>query len=317
MSVSIADFSEEKGVVFYNINVNLPLRSILVQRRFSEFISLFNDLCSDVGISAADFPYSLPGKGGVFTGKSRLAASRIKPLEEFLNGVVADRDLQNRAAVHKFLELPRNFKFSSSNDQEKKVLNSDDITASNWLSHLRLLRGAMSQLGKTTDMKSKTAERTQINSQIIPQADHLGRALEALMKSKEISSSEYKLRLNNINSLKSEAQDLLAAKAAPPSSWSANPGSGRDLGGARKIQETNDTIALSNKELLQKQQQVHREQDQELEELRRAIANQRRIGEAINKEVSEQNEILDELNSEVEASRGKLENARSRTRKIG
>lgn len=323
-TVKVSDFFEENGVIFYTINVRLPLRSIVVHRRFSEFLALVSALCSDVGIANSDFPYSLPGKGGVFTSKVKLAALRLKPLNSFVNEVVRDRDLQNRRAVHSFLELPRNFKFSAEsfpkdsqdhiNEKQHIHLLSGEVTNSSWLQVLRLARGVVGNMAETNGMLGRIADRIEIQRTVLPRLGELEVSLNSLLKLGEISSSEYSQRQKSLRVLKEEANKIIE-RTHGKGAWQGN----EEQKPAQNMtpRETNDTIALSNKELLQRQQQVHQEQDQELDELRKALANQKRIGEAINKEVSEQNEILEALSREVDASSGKLESARSRTRKIG
>lgn len=322
--VTITDFVEEKDAVFYNINVRLPLRSLLVLRRYSEFLSLLQDLCSELGISPSDFPYELPAKGGLFSGKAKLAAARIRPLEKFLNNVIRDRDLQNRKPVHAFLELPRNFKFAAESflknpddaDYDDNFLlnmNAQSVDSSNWLMNLRIINSSVARM-KGTELSNKVSLRSKIDKYILPAIGVLELSLKEHFNTGEITKAEYNRRTSSLQALKSDVQ---SKSTVTSNAWNYEKTSNIHKKVQDKPEETNDTIALSNQELLQRQQQVHKEQDQELEELRKAIANQRRIGEAINKEVSEQNEILDSLSYEVEASNAKLENARARTRKIG
>lgn len=322
--ITITDFVEEKDAIYYLINVRLPLRSLLVQRRYSEFLSLLLDLCTELGISPSDFPYELPSKGGLFAGKAKLAAARIRPLEKFLNNVIRDRDIQNRKPVHAFLELPRNFKFAAEsflkNPDDKDYddnflldMNAQEINSSNWLTHLRIVNSSVSRM-IGTDVSTKLNSRSKIDKIVHPAIGTLENTLNEHYKNGELTKAEYNRRSSSIQVLKS---DLQAKTTLSSNDWNTENARNARQKSQDKPVETNDTIALSNQELLQRQQQVHREQDQELEELRKAIASQRRIGEAINKEVSEQNEILDSLSQEVDASNAKLENARARTRKIG
>lgn len=322
--ITITDYVEEKDAIYYNINVRLPLRSLLVLRRYSEFLSLLLDLCSELGISSSDFPYELPAKGGLFSGKAKLASARIRPLEKFLNNVIRDRDLQNRRPVHAFLELPRNFKFAAEsflkspddadyNDNYLLNIDAKGLDSSNWLTHLRIVNSSVSRMGGT-DLSSKMSLRSKMDKYVLPAIEALDLSLKEHFNAGEITKAEYNRRSSSLQALRS---DVLSKTAVASNGWSSEKIPTKAKKNPEKPQETNDTVALSNTELLQRQQQVHKEQDQELEELRKAIANQRRIGEAINKEVSEQNEILDSLSQEVEASNAKLENARARTRKIG
>ena len=129
-----------------------------------------------------------------------------------------------------------------------------------------------------------------------------------------------------ISKLKISAKDKLKKEAAVCNlkllilligAWSAdrreqNGGHG-SLG---KASETNDTLPLNNQELLQQQIQIHKNQDQELYELRKLIQRQRELGELINTEVEEHNELLDGFEHEVENAAAKVKSARLRARKI-
>lgn len=325
-SIVILNFIEDNGAVYYNINTRLPLRSVIALRRFSEFLKLTQDLSKELGMAPSEFPYRLPSKGGVLSNKQKLASSRIKPLEIYLNKIIQDRDLQNRTNVHEFLQLPRSYKFTPEasvrnpedgdyNGDTLINLRSEDITKKNWLSIVRMGRSVLNRI-ENKDLPSTVAERRRIKKCVLSAINLLEFSLTKQYKEGEIIQSEFKERTTTLSLLKEEAAANTGSYSGSTKDEAASTWS-RHLNANDQPKETMHTITFSNKELVQKQQQEHKDQDLELEELRKAIANQKKIGEAINREVTEQNEFLDALSSEVEASNGKLDNARARTRKIG
>lgn len=327
-TISINDTSLENKVTYYHISVTLPLRSISVARRYSEFVSLVENLCSEIGISQRDFPYPLPPKGGLFNNSTKIVAERKVKLTEFLSNIVRDRDLQNRDSVHKFLGLPVSFRFTpelfKENQQDEssaKFLIDDDVADINkgqWLSYLRIVRFNASDMGKGTDLASKLAARENANKFIRPNLEKLSLSLQHLSKSGAIDHGEYSKRNNMLKEIQADVEKVVRGEAPKVSNLPES--SLRRIFAKRDDtppEETNTTLALNNKELLQQQKLMHQQQDQELEQLRMVIGRQRQIGEAINKEVEEQNEILDRFSNEVEASSQKVQTARTRTRRIG
>lgn len=322
-TVSIPETFEEKKVTFYAIQISLPLRSITVSRRYSDFCTLTDTLCRELGINNKDFPYPLPPKGGVFHSKATVVADRQVRLAAFLNNVIRDRELQNRTSVHRFLDLPINFRFTAEHfrgttekDFDKiAVLDADEssIDGVQWLSYLRQLRATISGLPQNTNLETQVEVRNNMNTYIRPGLAKLASSLQALSKSGAFSQSELSKRTSLLEQLEVEAERKCSRG---PSQSQSVLREELDISGGPP-QETNTTMALNNHQLLQQQQLVHRQQDEELEQLRMIIGRQKQIGEAINREVEEQNEMLDEFVAEVETSSHKLKNARTKARQIG
>lgn len=324
-TVTIPDTYVENNVTFYCIKISLPLRSISVSRRYTDFSNLTETLCRELGISQKDFPYPLPPKGGFFRSKSAIIADRKTRLAAFLNSVIRDRELQNTPSVHRFLELPVNFRFTTDHFKEttekvfngKALINSDDNSIDNaqWLSYFRQVRSNVSALPNPSNLESQLESRESVNKYIKPNLVMLATSLQSLAKSGTIEKSELSKRTALLQGLEAEIEK----KTLRNSNASLSENTLRRIFAmsADPPQETKDTIALDNKLLLQQQQLVHQQQDQELEQLRKIIGRQKQIGEAIHREVEEQNEMLDEFSAEVEASSDRLKSARSRARKIG
>lgn len=319
-TISIPDTTVDNNVTFYCIKISLPLRSISVSRRYTDFVNLTDGLCRDLGISRKDFPYPLPPKAGLFGSKSTVIADRKVRLSTFLNSVIRDREVQNSPRVHRFLELPVNFRFTTDHFKElgknvSGIGDSDGIDSLQWLSYFRHVRSSISALPKPTDLGSRLETRESLSKNILPSLEKLSSSLGALADSGAIDKSELSKRTALLLGLQAEIEKHTATGSnttVPQTTL------GRIFSMAREPpQETDKTMALDNRQLLQQQQLVHKQQDQELEQLRKIIGRQKQIGEAIHREVEEQNEMLDEFSAEVEASSDKLKSARSRARQIG
>lgn len=325
------------GVVYYHISIKLPLRSFTITKRYSEFDELVTKLCSDLGIDHQDFPYPLPPKTGLFllSKSDAIKRERKVKLSQFLNSVIRDNDLQNNRVVHNFLQLPINFKFtstffraSSTDDQADLIITDEDaIDQCKWLEILRLFKFTIGELTRNYDhlVPLKISTRDKVNKLIKPNLNKLAHRLEVLAKKREIDSAEHtrrRLLLEQVeNSLLNLQDSLLAtsnytAKPIPDRNELLASAGGRRVLGGKAPRETNDTIGLSNKELLQQQVQVHKAQDLEVEQLRKIIARQRQLGESINTEVQEQSQLLDMFAEEVDNASEKLRHARQKARNI-
>lgn len=333
--ISIPTTSEKNGVVFYHITITLPLRSLSVDRRYSEFLGLVKQLCLELGISQSDFPYRLPPKDSLFSKKSTVVLTRKAGLTEFLNKVIQDRELQNRQSVHSFLQLPLKFEFTSNlfksadgeTNDTKFVIDEDasDISSGVWLSYLRNVRYGVSELSKEGNVQSKLSNREQVMKSIKPNIEKLASALTHLALSGLIDQAELRKRTTLLKEVLKQVEDGIDFKPSGQDS-AENP---KEMPGTFGLclsspfssklapaEESSKTIDKSNHELLQQQQQVHRDQDAELLQLRSIIARQREIGETINQEVTEQNELLDGFSEDVERSARKLKVARHRAKGV-
>lgn len=322
------------GVQYYHISLKLPLRNITVIRRYSEFITLVEDLSKDLGINTKQFPYKLPPKSQFWKLKTELIELRRNALCEFLNCVVTDRELQNHPIVHQFLQIPGQFKFpprlfaneETSYDESHLEIIDTDIDKFSWLDYLRRYRDYFSKLSSLISSYSITQKadlRSRMNSFLLPNIDRLANCLEKLKNEKQISLKEYETRKSSVDSLKSDFLVLLNHRIfSRPSSEkhvSSSNRLGRVLGASQDqypLTENSKTVNLSNKELLGQQLQVHRLQDEELNELRKIIRRQREIGEVIKTEVDEQNELLDGFNEDIERTGQKLHKARQDAKRI-
>lgn len=326
--ISIPGYLERNGTIYYNVNVKLPLRSISVQRRYSDFMELVNGLCDDLGLSTNDFPYRLPPKTSVFATKKSIAELRKVLLSDFLNNVVRDRDLQNRPKVHQFLQLPKNFNISRDlfkdenellNDTKFLISDSDvSISADQWLLYFRIVKSSINKLDRSSTLTARAESREQIQKYIRPNVEKLARSLTKLARAGGVPKKELNARTGWLSQVQDDIESILANREDLFHESANGRLVGRVFGRPSNYtpQETNETVGLDDRELFQQQIQIHKEQDQEVEQLRKVIARQRQIGEAINQEVEEQNEMLDRFSEEVDYSSNKLQNARARAKKI-
>lgn len=326
--IFIPDYLEKNGTIYYNVNIKLPLRSISVSRRYSDFVELVTTLSDDLGLGVSEFPYKLPPKTSVFSSRKSVSELRKVLLADFLDKVVRDRDLQNRPTVHKFLQLPKNFNISrdlfkedteSVKDTRFLITDTDtDISGDQWLLYFRIVKSSISKLdrGKTLTTRAETREKVQ--KYVRPNLEKLARALTNLGRSGAISKNEWNSRTARLSQIQDDVESILGNREELFQEATNARLGGRVFGkpSADAARETNETVGLNDRELFQQQQQIHKEQDQEVEQLRMIIARQRQIGEAINQEVEEQNEMLDRFSEEVDHSANKLQNARARAKKI-
>ncbi|TEA14196.1 Vacuolar morphogenesis protein 7-like protein [Colletotrichum sidae] len=104
---TILSTGEAKPYTLYNITLRLPLRSFVVQKRYSDFATLHETLTSLVG---APPPKPLPGKSWFKSTVSspELTEQRRQGLEAYLRAVAEtpDRRWRDTSAWRSFLNLP-------------------------------------------------------------------------------------------------------------------------------------------------------------------------------------------------------------------
>ncbi|KZF23507.1 putative SNARE complex subunit [Xylona heveae TC161] len=118
------------------------------------------------------------------------------------------------------------------------------------------------------------------------------------------------------------AQDKAGLFADAPSvaSTNGNGGGGGVSGVSRRVlggpRETERTRELDNVGVLQLQQQMMREQDEDVEQLGSVVRRLREMGGAINEELVLQNELLQQTDEDVTRLQGKIDIAKKRVNKI-
>lgn len=106
-TTSLSSPPDSKPYTLYNITLRLPLRSFVVQKRYSDFLALHSALTSQVGSPP---PAPLPGKSWLKSTVSspELTENRRKALEAYLRAIAEtpDRRWRDTSVWRAFLNLP-------------------------------------------------------------------------------------------------------------------------------------------------------------------------------------------------------------------
>lgn len=106
-STSVSDEGSSKPYTLYNITMRLPLRSYVVQKRYSDFAALNKTLVDEVGAAP---PEPLPGKHWLKStvGSPELTRDRQAGLETYLRAIAEspDRRWRDTSAWRAFMNLP-------------------------------------------------------------------------------------------------------------------------------------------------------------------------------------------------------------------
>ncbi|ELQ35584.1 v-SNARE [Pyricularia oryzae Y34] len=314
-----------KPYTSYNITLRLPLRSFVVQKRYSEFEQLHTALVSQVGAAP---PAPLPTKSWFRStvNSAELTEKRRVQLEEYLQTVAGspDRRWRDTPAWRAFLNLPAGSTAPSANSVHGAITTTAAaagggvVDAAEWIERHRRMNDTL------RDARSCLARRD-------------AAAAEAgLKKDGGLGKGEVRRREDMVKEAREDHRWLTQLSAtlsggAPTSGGTggvasaadraALVGKGKPRQGGRvlgaPLQETERTRELDNAGVLQLQRQTREEQDEDLEVLTRVIRRQKEMGLAIEEEVKQQTEMLDRMNEDVDRVGGKIKVAKDRTRKLG
>ncbi|KAL8735438.1 MAG: hypothetical protein Q9181_002836 [Wetmoreana brouardii] len=342
-----------KPYTIYNITLRLPLRTFTLQKRYSDFTALHTALTTQA--SGVPPPASPPPKSYFTstTSSPALAESRRQALQSYLQTINTDPDdrWRNTSAWRSFLNLPS----SNSANRHHAALNgaasgqpiTDPVA---WLDYHRDLKSALhdARLNITKRDQASAAQAQHECSanakKCLVKAGTMIQSLDSGLKSlgsdtwgrERLGEGEMRRRKDLVESAKKEREgleNLLSAMAAKSSLDATiaqatardkekliNPGeqhnnkkhaTGRVLG-----KETDRTRALDNQGVLQLQQQLMKEQDEDVDVLAQAVARQKKIGLEIQEELAVQKDMLDLLDEDVDRVQGKMDVARKRVGKI-
>jgi len=130
-----------------------------------------------------------------------------------------------------------------------------------------------------------------------------------------LNAMSQKSKLDSAVANIAEHTDLLQTSSTGTNSINPNSNSrartGRVLG-----KETKETQGLDNQGLLQLQQQKMKDQDLDVDEIRKIVYRQRELAEQINGELEVQNEMLRMVDEDVDRVQGKIDVAKKRIGKI-
>ncbi|KAI4189603.1 MAG: hypothetical protein L6R41_001332 [Letrouitia leprolyta] len=346
--------STPKPYTIYNITLRLPLRTFTLQKRYSDFTTLHGTLTSQAG-TAPPVSLPPKSYFTSTTSSPALAESRRIALETYLQTLSTSPDdrWRNTPAWRSFLNLPSSSNTNNHNRSNnlRSFGNGDTPTTDPvaWLDHHRTLKSTLHdarlQLTKRDQASSPQAQH-ECSASAKKSLVQAGTAISNLEQSlKQLSSDgwgreklgdgELRRRKDLVEAARKEKEGLenllnamvakssLDATIARASTASKEkllnegnnqhrkPATGRVLG-----KETDRTRALDNQGVLQLQQQLMKEQDDDVDVLAQAVARQKKIGIEIQEELVLQQSLLGMLDEDVDRVQGKIDVARKRVQKI-
>lgn len=344
---------KSKPYTLYNITLRLPLRTYVVQKRYSEFAALHGALTAAIGTPP---PAPLPAKSWFKSTLTspHLAEDRRRGLEAYLRAIAEspDRRWRDTPPWRAFLNLPGLNSASNSAASVNGgygIPNRDAANAAaaqdpgTWLDlHGEMRRGfqeARRCLARR-DAATENAVALEAGSaakKALVKAGGLLTCLRDGLKTMEgarrLGDGEIRRRKDLLAAARVDREDLeklsstisatakALGKGAPSAvdkamlvGAAASKARGRVLGAP--LPETEQTRELDNQGVAVLQRQMMHEQDQDVEALGKVIRRQREMAEAIHREVEEQTEMLDHVNSQADVLAGKVGVAKNRVKGI-
>ncbi|KAK2734275.1 hypothetical protein FQN57_001737 [Myotisia sp. PD_48] len=337
----------------YEISVRLPLHPFTIPKRYSDFSTLHSALSKQVDQPP---PLPLPSKSWFANTVSNAAfrEDRRKGLEKYIQAINNSEDSRWRdsSAWRTFLNLPANTTTSNASRPHSAMIGPGAAGApitdpTIWLdchravkAHLHDARLHLTRRDQASSPHQQHECSTSAKSCLVRAGTMLGPLEEGLKNISDRSAwdgprlreGELRRRKDLLTSVRKERdglEDLLNAMTTKSKLDSAvasmqdkhalignrnnkaTAGPGRVLG-----KETDRTRELDNVGVLQLQQQVMRDQDVGVEELRKIVARQKELGMAINNELDIQVQMLNMVEEDTDRLAGKIKVAKGRTDRI-
>lgn len=351
-STSVSDEGSSKPYTLYNITLRLPLRSFVVQKRYSDFDTLHHALVQQVG---APPPVGLPGKVWLKStvNSPELAKQRQLGLEKYLRAIAEspDRRWRDTSVWRAFLNLPSSSTTNSTVSAGGRVNNAAAGAADPgaWLDVHRDLkqilhesRQALARRDGAVDSGNSTAAAEAAASAkktLVKAGTLIATLADGLRKMQEagrLGEGELRRRRDLVSQARMEREGLDKLSNSMSSSTSTagrggasqgqastsdkavllrggRPG-GRVLGAP--LPETDKTRQLGNQGVLLLQKEEMHSQDAQVDQLATIIRRQKEMGLQINEEVERQTEMLDMLDEDTTRVQGKVKVANNRIRKM-
>lgn len=332
--------SPGKPHTLYHITLALPLRTLTVSRRYSDFLALHSQLISITGVA----PPLPPPPKAYFTrtiSNPTLTENRRLALESYMHAILISVDPRWRDSPpwRTFLNLPAHSGHNSAASSTTNLAWGGGIGGNNgpitdptqWLDSHRhaktLLHDARMQLAKR-DQAVSTADQHEASAgakRSLTKASSVLAALDAGLKtswnkeaaSPELLDGEIRRRKDLLSAARKERDGLeslansLAAKrnSAPLRAVVASsPGDRTALFAAKPrgrvlgapLPETERTRELDNVGVLQLNDEFMREQDKLVTGLLGNVTRMKEIGAAIGEEIEVQNRMLGALDADVD-----------------
>ncbi|POR37504.1 Vacuolar morphogenesis protein 7 [Tolypocladium paradoxum] len=351
-STSVSDEGSSKPYTLYNITLRLPLRSYVVQKRYSDFAKLHSALVEQVG---APPPAPLPGKHWLKSSvkSADLTRARQVGLERYLKTIAEtpDRRWRDTSAWRAFLNLPSSSTTNSAVSAAGMVSSAAAGAADpgTWLDMHREMkqclheaRQCLSRRDGAADGGNTTAaaEAGAAAKRAIVRAGSLiaslSDGLRRMQESTRLGDGELRRRRDLVVAARMEREGLEKLSNSMPSS-SSGPGRGSGSQGQASalekaallqggkpggrvlgapLPERERTRELDNQGVLMLQKQEMQAQDEQVEQLAAIIRRQKEIGLKINDEVEAQSEMLDRVDQDATRLQGKVKVASNRIRKM-
>ncbi|OXV10053.1 hypothetical protein Egran_02185 [Elaphomyces granulatus] len=353
ISIPTATISDSPSpYTLYNITLRLPLRSFVVQKRYSEFAAFHEALVSQVGSPP---PVPLPKKSWFSNtnSNSTLREERRRALESYLRAINVTEDARWRTSSvwRAFLNLPSSA-LSSDNSATSNLHKNltgpsgvgDPVTDPTlWLdcyremkAHLHDARLHLTRRDQATNPQKQHESSAQAKSSLV-RAGTMIASLEEGLKSlsdkstwsgTSLGDGEIRRRKDLLANAKKEKDGLenllnamvtkskLDSAVASVQDKDALVGSGKPRFGRVLGKETDRTRELDNQGVLQLQKQTMEGQDRSVENLMKVITRQKELGIAINNELEIQNELLKLADEDVERLQRKIDIGKKRVGKV-
>ncbi|KAF4986167.1 hypothetical protein FDECE_16091 [Fusarium decemcellulare] len=352
-STSVSDEGSKKPYTLYNITLRLPLRSFVVQKRYSDFDALNNTLVQEVGAAP---PEPLPAKHWLKSTVNSLELTRERQtgLEKYLRGIAEspDRRWRDTSAWRAFLNLPSSSTTNSAVSAGGRVKSAASGAADpgTWLDihrdlkqNLHEARQCLSRRDAAVDNGNSTAaaeagaaaKRVLVRSGTLIAT--LADGLRRIQESGRLGEGELRRRRDLVSQARMEREGLDKLSNSMPSSTTSAAGrggssqgqastadkasllkggrpSGRVLGAP--LPETDKTRELDNQGVLLLQKEEMKNQDLAVDQLTTIIRRQKEMGLQIHDEVERQTEMLDMLDEDATRVEAKVKVANNRIKKM-
>ncbi|KAI5465434.1 Phox homologous domain-containing protein [Mariannaea sp. PMI_226] len=351
-STSISDEGSSKPFTLYNITLRLPLRSFVVQKRYSDFAALNKILVEQVGAAP---PEPLPGKHWLKStvNSLELTKDRQASLEKYLRAIAEspDRRWRDTSAWRTFLNLPSSSTANSaiSAGGRVKSVAAGAADPGTWLDlhrdlkqQLHEARQYLSRRDAAVDAGNSTsaAEAGAAAKKVLVKAGTLiatlADGLRRMQEASRLGEGELRRRRDLISQARIEREGLDKLSNSMPNSTAASGRGGASQGqasssdkvallrGARPagrvlgapLPETDKTRELDNSGVLLLQKQEMQAQDEQLDQLAAIIRRQKEMGLQINEEVERQTEMLDKLDEDETRLQAKVRVANNRLKRL-
>lgn len=347
-STSVSSEGGSKPFTLYNITLRLPLRSFVVQKRYSDFAKLHSILTEQVGVPP---PEALPGKNWLKStvNSAQLTQDRQVGLERYMKTIAEspDRRWRDTSAWRSFLNLPSSSTTNSAASAAGMVGNAAAGAADpgTWLDIHRELKQCLHESRQSLSKRdgaldsgnnSVAAEAGAAAKRVLIKGgtliSTLSDGLNKMQSLGKVGDGEVRRRRDLISAARIERDGLERLSNSMPSQTDSarqaaqshasdkaallkgGRAGGRVLGAP--LPETDKTRELDNDGVLKLQRQEMNAQDEQVDQLAAIIRRQKEMGLQIHDEVERQTDMLRVLDEDTDRVQGKIKVANNRIRKM-